>query len=368
MQDCPNDEVPLPWREEHQRCLERQKENPSLSINHVDRSLTGLAKLIAPPTFQHSDSNSWIIPDQPHRISFVDLRKNPEQFTGYAGESAAMVWQAVYEENCFTFSDKCRSGICAPDTCKEERVLYHLISGLHASISMHIARRYLYKSGQWAPNVNVYKERLRSNPERIDNLNVAYAIVLQALSKASVDLHPSNYSYHTGNVENDQRTESALVSLYRHPLLHPQCEQKVFDESGMFESRVNLPQFRDAFRNISMIMDCVGCEKCRLWGKLQFLGLGTALKILFDDNQDKRLTLERNEVIALYNLLYKLSTSVMWVQKFEDMINSRARLMAKLGAIGACVVLCVLSVMLGKQSKKREKEKDEATGEPLKAE
>lgn len=31
----------------------------------------------------------------------------------------------------------------------------------------------------------------------------------------------------------------------------------------------------------SAIMDCVGCEKCRLWGKLQVLGLGTALKILF---------------------------------------------------------------------------------------
>jgi ERO1-like protein alpha len=31
-------------------------------------------------------------------------------------------------------------------------------------------------------------------------------------------------------------------------------------------------------------MDCVGCEKCRLWGKLQVLGLGTALKILFSDD------------------------------------------------------------------------------------
>lgn len=33
--------------------------------------------------------------------------------------------------------------------------------------------------------------------------------------------------------------------------------------------------------NFSALMDCVGCEKCRLWGKLQVLGLGTALKILF---------------------------------------------------------------------------------------
>lgn len=36
-----------------------------------------------------------------------------------------------------------------------------------------------------------------------------------------------------------------------------------------------------SFVACSAIMDCVGCEKCRLWGKLQVLGLGTALKILF---------------------------------------------------------------------------------------
>jgi len=28
-------------------------------------------------------------------------------------------------------------------------------------------------------------------------------------------------------------------------------------------------EFQARFRNISRIMDCVGCEKCRLWGKLQ---------------------------------------------------------------------------------------------------
>jgi phosphoribosylaminoimidazole-succinocarboxamide synthase len=32
---------------------------------------------------------------------------------------------------------------------------------------------------------------------------------------------------------------------------------------------------------VSRIMDCVGCDKCRLWGKLQISGLGTALKVLF---------------------------------------------------------------------------------------
>jgi len=32
-------------------------------------------------------------------------------------------------------------------------------------------------------------------------------------------------------------------------------------------------------------MDCVDCEKCRLWGKLQITGLGTALKILFNHDE-----------------------------------------------------------------------------------
>ena len=37
--------------------------------------------------------------------------------------------------------------------------------------------------------------------------------------------------------------------------------------------------FRAKFRNVSRILNCVTCEKCRLWGKLQFLGVGTALKV-----------------------------------------------------------------------------------------
>ena len=103
----------------------------------------------------------------------------------------------------------------------------------------------------------------------------------------------------------------------------------------------------------SALMDCVGCEKCRLWGKLQVQGLGTALKILFSvGNQDKegdqtvsfltyictvvyrsiddlkcfffQLQLQRNEVIALVNLLNRLSESVKMV---HDMGPDVERLM-----------------------------------------
>jgi hypothetical protein len=81
-------------------------------------------------------------------------------------------------------------------------------------------------------------------------------------------------------------------------------------------------QLQTAFKNITRIMDCVGCEKCKLWGKLQTLGIATALKVLFSEQEAAAgsdaspaaslaaLKLERNEVIALVNLLERLSKSI----------------------------------------------------------
>lgn len=61
-------------------------------------------------------------------------------------------------------------------------------------------------------------------------------------------------------------------------------------------------------------MDCVGCDKCKLWGKVQTQALGTALKILFsnsgemlgpesivDANSKKSFQLSRSEIVSLFN-------------------------------------------------------------------
>lgn len=55
-------------------------------------------------------------------------------------------------------------------------------------------------------------------------------------------------------------------------------------------------QFKLRFRNISEIIDCVGCQKCKLHGKLQIYGLATMLKILYNEN--KPLKIKRNEMIV----------------------------------------------------------------------
>lgn len=80
-------------------------------------------------------------------------------------------------------------------------------------------------------------------------------------------------------------------------------------------------EFKNHFRNISQIMDCVGCEKCRLWGKIQVTGIGTALKILFASESPRRweyLNFRRSEIVALFNTLGRLSESVSAAQYFRE--------------------------------------------------
>ena len=48
-----------------------------------------------------------------------------------------------------------------------------------------------------------------------------------------------------------------------------------FDEGRLWKgaNAAELKQdLQKHFQNITRVMDCVGCEKCKLWGKLQVLG------------------------------------------------------------------------------------------------
>ena len=80
-------------------------------------------------------------------------------------------------------------------------------------------------------------------------------------------------------------------------------------------------------------MDCVSCDKCKLWGKLQINGLGTALKILFSDSEEQNsekiegendaasLTLSRNEIVSLFNAFGRISTSIQQLEQFREMLR-----------------------------------------------
>ena len=162
---------------------------------------------------------------------------------------------------------------------------------------------------------------------------------------AKVAPYLSNEKYFTGN-----KTEDEIVQREMKELLTTvqEFDEGQFDESSMFANKQEgialKEEFKQKFRNISRIMDCVGCDKCKLWGKVQVTGLGTALRILFPP-EDKEIyasafssppspsssakslsrsqfSLQRSEVVALINAFGRISSSIEYVHMFRDLLYS----------------------------------------------
>ncbi|KAK4702531.1 hypothetical protein P7C70_g3691, partial [Phenoliferia sp. Uapishka_3] len=342
----------------------------------------------APAPCDVDDSDFCVIEDELDSEGvYVDLLENPERFTGYAGDSSSRVWKAIYEENCFTpvpFIDPARSkeeggsgfaplsslqgglgagswgdsekklfgSLAGPrdggeDVCLEKRVFYRLISGasgrrgsqndgsdviallkgLHASISIHICDDYLDQTtGKWAPNLECFLTRIAQHPERLQNVYFTYVVALRALSKAGPQLVEALQA-----TSQDGGTQKATVKQLESLIQRAQECPGTFDETSMFmgaSAEILKSEFKEHFRNVSRIMDCVGCDKCRLWGKLQVTGLGTALKLLFSTDTSSPLStppllISRGELVSFINALHRLSESLASVEKFRILWAAR---------------------------------------------
>lgn len=322
------------------------------------------------------DDRDYCVPEDESATSkgdYVSLLRNPERFTGYAGDGAKQVWDAIYRENCFqrsSFSDSAslgwstspkgpaamdfkavieaarrqqalekrrqenpltpfvaRTGLEYEDECLEKRVFYRVISGMHASISTHLCWDFLNQTtGEWQPNLECYMNRLHRYPDRIGNLYFNYALLTRAIAKLGPHLsRQQDYTFCLGDPEQDAVTRAKVTAVTEKAASVPQ----IFDESPMFKNGEGpslKEDFRNRFRNVSRLMDCVGCDKCRLWGKLQTAGYGAALKVLFEfDNNDvagaQAPVLKRTELVALFNTYARLSNSMTAIQKFREMVE-----------------------------------------------
>ncbi|EHK39759.1 hypothetical protein TRIATDRAFT_129135 [Trichoderma atroviride IMI 206040] len=319
------------------------------------------------------DDRDYCIPEDEGTTSngdYINLLHNPERFTGYSGQSAKSVWDAIYLENCFkkssfpksadlgvsntpaepaaldfkhvldsagrqaklqqqrqSFPDTpfvANTGYEVEDECLEKRVFYRVVSGMHASISTHLCWDYLNQStGQWQPNLACYESRLHKFPDRISNLYFNYALVTRAIAKLGPYVLGPHYTFCAGDLLQDQATRDKVAAVTQHAASVPQ----IFDEGVMFvngEGPSLKEDFRNRFRNVSRVMDCVGCDKCRLWGKIQTSGYGTALKVLFEFHENQKPpSLKRTELVALFNTYARLSSSLAANGKFRAMIELR---------------------------------------------
>lgn len=172
----------------------------------------------------------------------------------------------------------------------------------------------------------------RCSTPSLQNVYFNYVLLVRALARAGDYLTTFNLKPGHGIPTSERLTLSLLQSLVSQASSCP----PTFDEATMFQpSNPAAPQlkreFRDHFRNVSAIMDCVGCDKCRLWGKMQVNGLGTAMKILFSyeegdfDPRRNPALLERSELVALINTLHRFAESLKAVETFREMYQRQVR-------------------------------------------
>ena len=252
-------------------------------------------------------------------MSIVNLRANPERNTGYNGTH---IWNAIYQENCLALD-----GSTSQPMCYEERVLYRLLSGLHTSTTLSIAKNYYppsKKKGRvnWEPNPQYFMDKFAEEPEYLRNLHFSYVVLLRALKKASPFLY--HYEIKTGDILEDEMATILLRRLLDTAILES-CQGvfMAFDENLMFqdqESAILLQEnFKGVFHNVSSILDCVQCQQCKLHGKMAMLGYGAALKILFLPEEIIGESLSRNEIVAFLNTIAKMSESIREVRELTQM-------------------------------------------------
>lgn len=340
--ECEPGEVPATWikAEEEARGVKTPESCDGLQReSDLDRTITPSIKAkLASVSDWKGYRNPWMPDENGVEYSYINLLRNGERYTGYKGEHANRVWSAIYQQPCF-------EGVLSPDAPAERRVFYKLISGMHSSISAHIVGDYLIDEATqtWGPNLEMFKWRL-GNPDvkdRVENLYFTYLFVLRAVLKAGPILQQVDFD--TGSPQEDLVTQRLVHSLVDSAALKHSCPIP-FDEGRLWKAAdadAVREELQLSFRNITRIMDCVGCEKCKMWGKLQLLGIATSLKILFStedcsgggDGKLPPLVLERNEAIALINLLERLATSVEVVRSLSLQLIGEKSHPQGLGAI-----------------------------------
>ena len=216
---------------------------------------------------------------------------------------------------------------------------------MHPLISHHTGSPFDLLKSVWGPNAAEFQRRFDPvstngrGPSWLRNLYFLYLLELRALAKISPYLI-ANEKYFTGN-----KTEDDLVQKEMKGLLETvgKFDGGHFDESSMFANKMEgislKEEFKQKFRNISRIMDCVGCDKCKLWGKIQVIGIGTALRILFPPEESRfdassssgsggpqrtgwsDFSLQRSEVVALINAFGRTASSIEYVHMFRDLLE-----------------------------------------------
>jgi len=156
--------------------------------------------------------------------------------------------------------------------------------------------------------LDFFREKLANRQDWMSNLYLDFSLLLRTVCHVAPVLQEC--SCDTGTAKQDLAARADLFSLLNQPFAS--CEVEYMDEP-LFHRKFSLAL--DQFQNITRILDCLSCEKCRLHGKIKMTALQVALRA--SGTASPVTSLERNEVTALINALSYFAESIEILHKME---------------------------------------------------
>lgn len=245
----------------------------------------------------------------------VNLSKAMQIYSGYK-KNAAEIWDGIYS------------------IADGNKTLTRLISGIHYSITLHIAIYYKYSCGKYWSNPCFYYEKM--NHEYYNNLIFAFKVVKYALTS----LEDAQFKCSLELPEDDAKKLKKFKKLI----------QKI---NGELPNSFEHIEYKGKMASIKKLLNCIECDMCKLWGKIQFNGLETALDMI----AGIKSKITGNELIMLLNLYFKLSSSLMFNEKLSKKIKCRYLYFISLYMIEILTVLISLIIffVVNNSVKKRRK-------------
>lgn len=187
----------------------------------------------------------------------IDIRELKETNTGYKGKAK---WMEIYK------------------TCSTPE-LRRLVSGIHFSISVHIAKNYFKFLWWYLPNPLYLRKKYKEEHEA--NFFELYEFVKAAVLKEdAVHLNLEDFEFF---------------------LIQREILSSLSPSQRWTKPRVYLSDLR----KILDLINCLDCDKCRILGNIQFEGLKEAVKAL----GGKRISKDGFIYLALF--FRKLSRTVL---------------------------------------------------------
>ena len=293
------------------------------------------------------DTKQWLLKEDidPKDGTYINLLKNPEGYTGYRG---AHIWNAIFKENCY--SDSYSS------LCVEDKIFSNIFMGWLVNTNFQIGCNFRNRNtNNKYINISYVTNKFLYHKDKIDYLFFLYSLMLKAVNKAIPYL--IEYDYSSGNKTEDQMTLKIIKEIFRYELQNIDLIEDSFKDTieyfeNNFISSNKIPTLIIRFRNISSIIDCVTCSKCRMHAKLEVFGIATMLKIMFaSSTEELRKAMSRNELVSFINLFAKLSKSVNNVHEIDLMIKKAHRnlkikkfkCISFVGIVGVIITLMILN-------------------------